>query len=134
MVSCPKCDSSKVKIVKPTAAELYGSHAMKWRCLNCGYEGVFPEKIIRVRVLISGQVQGVLFRRDIWTRARLHGIAGWVKNLKDGCVDAVFEGEEVKVKKLIEWCKKGPMLAGVEEVKVKREAPKNIKGFEIKSG
>lgn len=73
---------------------------------------------IRAHVVIAGEVQGVSFRYYIKEKARMLEITGWVKNLSDGRVEAVFEGLEDKVKELIEWCKKGPSLTKVNHVKV----------------
>jgi len=63
---------------------------------------------VRARVFVSGQVQGVLFRVKTRQEARKHGVRGWVRNLQDGRVEALFEGEEEKVKSLIDFCRQGP--------------------------
>jgi len=73
---------------------------------------------IRAHVIISGEVQGIGFRYFIKEKARMLEVTGWVRNLADEKVEAVFEGLEDKVKELIEWCKKGPSLAKVNHVKV----------------
>ena len=75
-------------------------------------------KMVRAHVIISGLVQGVFFRSYTREWAKELGVKGWVRNLPDGRVEAVFEGEESRVKELIERCRKGPPLAVVEEVKV----------------
>lgn len=62
----------------------------------------------RAHVFVSGRVQGVFFRQTIQQRAESHGIMGWVKNLPDGRVEAVFEGEEDAVKALVGFSRKGP--------------------------
>lgn len=88
--------------------------------------------MIRVRVFSSGRVQGVYFR--VWTRsqARDLGLTGWVKNLSDGRVEAIFEGPENKVNKMIEKCKIGPKIAKVEKVETKKEkATGEFQSFEI---
>ena len=74
-----------------------------------------------VKVFISGQVQGVGFRQFIKQFARKLKITGWVRNLKDGRVEAFFQGEEKDVKKLIRACCKGPFLAHVKDVQVIEE-------------
>ncbi len=76
---------------------------------------------IRAHVLIEGRVQGVFFRAETRTVARQHNLTGWVKNLYDGSVEAVFEGEEENVEKAVQWCHKGPPHALVTNVTVKRE-------------
>ena len=76
---------------------------------------------IRAQVLIEGRVQGVFFRAETRTVARQHALTGWVKNLYDGSVEAVFEGEEENVEKVIQWCHKGPPHALVTNVTVNRE-------------
>ena len=76
---------------------------------------------IRAYVLIEGRVQGVFFRAETRAVARQHDLTGWVKNLYDGSVEAVFEGEEENVEKAVQWCHKGPPHALVTNVTVKRD-------------
>jgi Acylphosphatases len=78
---------------------------------------------VRAHVWISGRVQGVFFRAHTKEVAEKLGLTGWVRNLPDGRVEAVFEGEEEAVKEAIEWCKRGPPLARVEKVEVRYEDP-----------
>jgi acylphosphatase len=73
---------------------------------------------VRAHVYISGIVQGVFFRSSTVRLARELGLCGWVRNLPDGRVEAVFEGEEEAVKRAVEWCWKGPPDAIVEHVNV----------------
>ncbi len=77
---------------------------------------------IRVHVLISGRVQGVFFRDETRQRARKHNVTGWVRNLPDGRVEAVFEGEKGNVERLVEFCKRGPSGARVAQTEVNWEA------------
>ena len=87
----------------------------------------------RARVFIKGRVQGVFFRENTKQRAEELEIKGWVCNLPDGRVEAVFEGDKVKITKMIDWIKKGPLLARVKRVDVQWEKPKNeFESFEIK--
>ncbi len=87
---------------------------------------------IRAHVWISGRVQGVFFRAHTKELADKLGLTGWVRNLPDGRVEAVFEGEEDAVKEAIEWCKRGPPLAKVEKVEVRYEDPTGeFKDFRI---
>jgi len=72
----------------------------------------------RARVVVSGRVQGVFFRSDTQDEALRHGLTGWVRNLPDGRVEAVFEGEKDKVDRLIEFCRRGPPGARVTRVEV----------------
>lgn len=72
----------------------------------------------KVKVIVSGQVQGVWFRASTYKKAVELGINGYVRNLINGDVEFVAEGEESKVEKLIEWAKRGPELAHVEKIKV----------------
>ena len=72
----------------------------------------------RVHVIISGQVQGVWYRANTKEKAEELGLTGWVKNIAQGNVEAVFEGEESAVNEMITWCQKGPPLAQVTNVKV----------------
>jgi acylphosphatase len=75
----------------------------------------------RVRVLIEGRVQGVLFRDSTRTRAQSLGVTGWVRNRFEGSVEAVFEGEAEAVDTLVRWCEQGPRFARVERVTVTPE-------------
>ena len=72
-----------------------------------------------VHVKIYGRVQGVWFRDSTQQEAQKLGVFGWVKNTIDGCVEAVFQGEDSKVLDLIDWCHKGSPLSIVEQVEVK---------------
>lgn len=74
----------------------------------------------------------VLFRYNTKKLADKLKISGWVKNLMDGRVEAVFEGEEENLKKIMEFCKKGPLLAKVTGIKIYKEEIKGEKGFEVK--
>jgi acylphosphatase len=75
----------------------------------------------RVRVLIAGRVQGVFFRSYAQDNAQAIGITGWVRNLPDGRVEAVFEGDAVKVGKMIAWCHEGSPISRVDRVEVLEE-------------
>jgi acylphosphatase len=74
--------------------------------------------MVRVHVYVSGRVQGVFFRYETRREARKRNVKGWVRNLPDGRVEALFEGEEEKVLELIEFCKHGPPGARVTNVEV----------------
>src|SRR5438034_3960132 len=83
----------------------------------------------RVKVLVSGQVQGVFFRAECASRARDLGLGGFVRNLRDGRVEAVFEGDPAGVDALVDWCRTGPRWAQVENVEVVEEEPKGESQF-----
>lgn len=72
----------------------------------------------RAHLFISGRVQGVFFRSNTRKKALELGLGGWVRNLNDGRVEAVFEGEESFIEKVIDWCHRGPSYASVDEVEV----------------
>jgi len=72
----------------------------------------------RVHVFISGRVQGVFFRSETSSEAYFRGVIGWVRNLRDGRVEAVFEGDEDKVKEMVQFCRVGPPGARVMNVEV----------------
>jgi acylphosphatase len=76
---------------------------------------------VRARVIVAGWVQGVFFRSETRRLANAYGVTGWVRNLEDGRVEAVFEGEEESVKRLVEFCRKGPPAARVDNVDVSWE-------------
>ncbi|HHF55963.1 MAG TPA: acylphosphatase [Thermoplasmatales archaeon] len=86
----------------------------------------------RAHVRIYGKVQGVWFRAHTKDMADKLGIKGWVRNVPDGSVEAVFEGDDESVEKIIEWCHRGPPLARVEGVEVEYEEPKGEEKFEIR--
>ncbi len=87
----------------------------------------------RARVIISGRVQGVFFRANTQEMARKIGLTGWVRNLPNGKVEAVFEGSREKIERAIEWCKRGPRLARVDNVEVTWEEYKGeFKDFKIR--
>jgi acylphosphatase len=75
----------------------------------------------RVRLVVSGRVQGVGFRQYTVAEAQRLGVYGWVRNLPDGRVEALAEGEKEAVDALLAWCKHGPRLARVDEIKVSWE-------------
>ncbi len=74
----------------------------------------------RAQLIISGDVQGVCYRASAWDRATELGLTGWVRNLSNGDVEALAEGEEALVQELIDWCEVGPPSARVESVRVTR--------------
>lgn len=75
----------------------------------------------RVHIFVNGKVQGVYYRQHTAAMARELRVEGWVRNLIDGRVEAVFEGEADAVNELVKWCKKGPELAYVQYVEVREE-------------
>jgi acylphosphatase len=77
----------------------------------------------RAHLYISGRVQGVSFRYYTLEEAQAVGVHGWVRNLWDGRVEALFEGEETAVDHMTQWCHKGPGTAVVENVEVLWEEP-----------
>lgn len=88
--------------------------------------------LARAHVLVTGYVQGVFFRHTAAQRARDRGLTGWVRNLDDGRVEAVLEGEESDVSAVVEWCRSGPAHATVESVDVDwQPALSDLSGFRI---
>jgi acylphosphatase len=85
----------------------------------------------RVHVFVSGMVQGVFFRVEAASRARSLGLGGFVRNTRDGRVEAVFEGEPDQVDRMVAWCRTGPDLARVESVEVAEEPPQGDRDFRI---
>jgi acylphosphatase len=72
--------------------------------------------LARVQVLISGRVQGVFFRASTRDQAVFLGLTGWVRNLPDGRVAAIFEGDREKIDSMLVWLQEGPQYAAVDEV------------------
>lgn len=77
----------------------------------------------RAHVLVSGHVQGVFYRDTAQRQAARHGVTGWVRNLPDGRVEAVFEGDPAMVQAMIDWCWRGSTNAYVTDVEVVDEPP-----------
>ena len=87
----------------------------------------------RAEVTISGHVQGVYFRANTRDRAKRFGLKGWVKNLANGNVKAVLEGDENDIESLINWFHKGPPMARVDDVKVDWKDPsREFERFKIR--
>ncbi len=87
---------------------------------------------VRAHVFVSGRVQGVYYRATTRDTARERGVDGWVRNLEDGRVEAVFEGPERAVTGMLEWCHEGSPAADVSGVEVEWESPRGLSGFEIR--
>jgi acylphosphatase len=86
----------------------------------------------RARVVLSGRVQGVGFRQQAVAEAERLGLSGWVRNLPDGRVEALAEGDKEAVDALLAWCKHGPRLARVDELKISWEPHRGeFAGFRI---
>lgn len=86
----------------------------------------------RAHVYVSGRVQGVYYRATTRDTARERGVDGWVRNLEDGRVEAVFEGPRAAIEAMVEWCHEGSPKARVEEVKVEYEQPEGLDGFRVR--
>jgi acylphosphatase len=84
---------------------------------------------VRCHVVVTGFVQGVGFRYAVSQRASSRGVAGWVRNLPSGQVEAVFEGEPDAVAAMVEFCRLGPRGARVDDLAVTDEAPAGAHGF-----
>jgi acylphosphatase len=85
----------------------------------------------RRRVIVHGLVQGVYFRDTTRRLARQAGVAGWVRNRADGAVEAVFEGPDEAVERLVDFCRRGPRGARVDRAEVLDEEPHGIAGFSV---
>jgi acylphosphatase len=88
--------------------------------------------VVRRRVVISGRVQGVFFRDSVRRRAIDQGVTGWVRNLPDGAVEAVFEGPREDVDALVRFAETGPPQANVERVETSEEEPAGETGFRVR--
>lgn len=74
-------------------------------------------KLFRIHLNIYGKVQDVFFRAGCVREARLLGLTGWVKNLPDGSVELVAEGESKNLERFLDWCGKGPEKAIVKNIR-----------------
>ncbi|KUO41730.1 MAG: acylphosphatase [Hadesarchaea archaeon DG-33] len=87
----------------------------------------------RAHMLVSGMVQGVSFRYYTQDLAQRLGVHGWVRNTRDGQVEAMFEGEKEVVERMLEFCRRGPSGASVTNFKVKWENYRGeFSGFEVR--
>ena len=101
---------------------------MKWLA---GERPAMSERT-RAHVFVTGRVQGVYFRATTRDTAREHSVDGWVRNLDDGRVEAVFEGPEREVEAMVAFCHEGSDAAQVEDVSVEYGDPEGIEGFRIR--
>jgi acylphosphatase len=85
----------------------------------------------RRRVVVHGFVQGVFFRDTVRRHAVAAGVGGWIRNNRDGTVEAVFEGGQDAVERLVEVCRRGPRGARVDEIEVLEEEPEGLSGFAV---
>ncbi|OYT53367.1 MAG: acylphosphatase [Candidatus Altiarchaeales archaeon ex4484_2] len=88
---------------------------------------------LEAHVYVSGRVQGVFYRASTRDKARELGLRGWVRNLPDGRVEALFQGEKDRVEEMIDWCHREPRMARVSDVEVDlRQLVEKLNGFEIR--
>ena len=87
---------------------------------------------VRVRVVVTGRVQGVFFRDSCREQARANSVAGWVHNRGDGAVEAEFEGGRDAVDRMIAWCHDGPPRARVDAVDVTEVTTVGERGFRVR--
>ena len=88
--------------------------------------------MIRRRVVVTGHVQGVFFRDSVQRLALRSSVAGWVRNNRDGSVEAVFEGEPDAVERLVAFCRDGPRGARVDRVDVHEDEAEGLDGFTVR--
>ena len=87
---------------------------------------------VRAHAIITGRVQGVCFRMETRRAVEHLRVSGWVRNKRDGSVEAVFEGAEADVKAALEWCRQGPPISRVDHVQVSwQEYTGEPSGFEV---
>ncbi len=87
----------------------------------------------RLSVVIAGLVQGVGFRHAAMKQAKSLGLTGWVRNLRDGRVEGLFEGDRDSLTRMLQWCERGPALSRVETVKSDwQPGTGEFQGFEIR--
>jgi acylphosphatase len=88
--------------------------------------------MVRRRVVVHGQVQGVFYRDSCRREAGRLGVTGFVRNLDDGTVEAVFEGDQDAVSTMLDWASSGPMRAQVSRVDVAEEEPEGLTDFQVR--
>jgi acylphosphatase len=89
-------------------------------------------EVMRKRVRVHGRVQGVFFRDSTRERAQAHGVRGWARNLPDGSVEAVLEGEPEAVERVVRFLETGPPRAEVERVEIDEEEPEGLEEFAVR--
>ena len=90
------------------------------------------DEVIRRRVKVYGRVQGVFFRDSTRERANSDGVSGWARNMRDGSVEAVLEGEPEAVQRVVRFLHTGPSQANVDRIDVDDEEPEGLTGFSIR--
>jgi acylphosphatase len=90
------------------------------------------ENLVRRHAVVTGRVQGVFFRDSIREQAEDQGVAGWACNRSDGAVEAVLEGSQDAVDRLVDFCRTGPSRAEVDDVEISEEEPEGLSGFSIR--
>jgi acylphosphatase len=88
--------------------------------------------MIRRRVIVRGRVQGVFFRDTTRRMAQSRGVAGWVRNIPDHAVEAVFEGHSEDVEAMVRFAGEGPRGAEVDRVEVIEESPEGLGEFRVR--
>lgn len=85
-----------------------------------------------VTLRASGKVQGVFYRQSMKVEARKLGVSGWVRNLPDGSVEALLEGEPGSIDRLVEWARRGPAGSRVDSVETSEREPSGAQSFEVR--
>ncbi|MBD2071905.1 acylphosphatase [Leptolyngbya sp. FACHB-671] len=99
--------------------------------MNSSSSASSQANIIRAHVFVSGRVQGVSYRAATADTAQLLKLKGWVCNLRDRRVEAVFEGNRATVEEMLRWCHEGPPAAIVDQVEINYETPEGLKEFQV---
>lgn len=86
----------------------------------------------RLRIHVTGKVQGVFYRASTQAKAKELGLNGWVQNEQDGSVLIEAEGQDQKLEKLVEWCQQGPGAAQVNNVTAEEVQPQGVNSFEVR--
>ncbi len=86
----------------------------------------------RLRIHVTGKVQGVFYRASTQAKAKELGLNGWVRNEQDGSVMIEAEGADLKLDKLVEWCQQGPGAAQVAQVNTQEIVPEGVNSFEVR--
>jgi acylphosphatase len=91
-----------------------------------------PATTSRAHVWVSGRVQGVYYRAYAEEEAAFRAVQGWIRNLHDGRVEAVFEGSPMAVEAMVQWCRRGSPASLVTDVQVAWEEPAGVRGFRVR--
>ncbi len=89
------------------------------------------ENIKSLKLIVTGKVQGVFYRKNTQQKAKEFNLVGWVKNNTNGTVEIFIQGHQTDIQKMIDWCWQGPKNAAVSHIEIEESLPKNYSEFNV---